>query len=409
MFRGLKVGEVLSVDLAEDQSSIHVQVRLVGSARSMARSGSQFWIERPRLDLTEVRGLDTLLAGHYIAFQPGPVNFELARQFEGLADPPPMPREDGALEVQLDANERLGVMRGTPILYRGVEIGRVAHVALAKDSATVKITAIVDADFAELVRDNSRWWIVRGVQLKAGLGGLQLSMDSLSSLLRGGIGLATPPSPGKPVVTGHSFPLHAEPDSQWLEWQPRLAASSIPKGDAALPLPVPVRVVASWQSKLFGFDRRKSVQCWGLLLDDGTLAVPRGFVGRADLESGPVTLETLGQSWPLAQADMTALSGIDLLKLPEGLDTSAWTAWPVRQLEANCVGLVRVVNPELREPVAIDSTRLEQTAEGFRIHSSVSLASELEGSPVVLASSGKVFGLLTRARSGWNIAPVLPR
>ena len=48
--RGIVVGEVMSIDLNEDLSGVDVRVRLVTQARSIARQGSQFWIEVPRLN-----------------------------------------------------------------------------------------------------------------------------------------------------------------------------------------------------------------------------------------------------------------------------------------------------------------------------------------------------------------------
>jgi hypothetical protein len=117
-YRGISVGEVTSVELASDAEAVAVGVRLVGASRELARVGTQFWIERPRLDLTEVRGLETLIGGRYIAMQPttlgSPGNAQVSGEFTGLAEPPPLPRRDGSLEIELDASRRLGIVRGAP-------------------------------------------------------------------------------------------------------------------------------------------------------------------------------------------------------------------------------------------------------------------------------------------------------
>ena len=86
LYRGLKVGEVVDVGLRESLDDIVVDVRLTGHARQFAKVGSQFWIERPRLDLTEIRGLETLIGGRYIAVQPSSLDSQEQLQFEGLAE-----------------------------------------------------------------------------------------------------------------------------------------------------------------------------------------------------------------------------------------------------------------------------------------------------------------------------------
>ncbi len=95
-----------------------VGVRLVGSAQKLALVGTQFWIERPRLDISEVRGLDTLVSGRYLALEPPLGQAKPSQSFDGLSQPPPLVRREGSLELELEARQRLGLVRGAPITYR---------------------------------------------------------------------------------------------------------------------------------------------------------------------------------------------------------------------------------------------------------------------------------------------------
>ena len=70
-YRGIVVGKVESVVLAEGLGGIDVQVRLMPEATDLARAGSRFWIVRPQLDLSGATGLDTLLGANYLAVLPG--------------------------------------------------------------------------------------------------------------------------------------------------------------------------------------------------------------------------------------------------------------------------------------------------------------------------------------------------
>ena len=70
--RGIEVGEVESVEIADDLKGVTVSIKMQEQAADLARRGSQFWIERPRVSLAGVAGLDTVVGAKYIAVQPGP-------------------------------------------------------------------------------------------------------------------------------------------------------------------------------------------------------------------------------------------------------------------------------------------------------------------------------------------------
>jgi paraquat-inducible protein B len=407
-YRGIDIGEVTHIELQTETASVSVVVRLVGTGRDLARLGTQFWIERPRLDLTEIRGLETLLGGRYIAMQPSASQSPPASSFTGLAEAPPLPRRDGSLEVELDASSRLGLVRGAPITYRGLEVGRVSHVALASDGASVKIGAVIDTEYAELVRDNSKWWTIGGIELDASLTGVQVSVESLSAWVRGGIAFATPLAPGERVVTGHRFVLEAEPQSEWLQWQPRIALGGSSRSAIGLALPRPVRVVASWQASWLGLYRRRTLQTWGIALDDKALHVPSEFIRQASQAGDEVAIEVAGKSFPLgSNAAVTKLlekaGSLFSLPLPQSVQLARWPAAETSpQWDSQSVLLV--VNPELSEPLAIDGTRLAKSgSQRITIAPGVAIAPALTGSPVVHATSGKLLGLLVLSDNQWSI------
>ncbi len=407
-FRGIVVGEVTYVELQQSLESISVGVRLVGASRELARAGTQFWIERPRLDLTEIRGLETLLGGRYIAMQPSSLDSPVTTEFIGLAEPPPLPRRDGSLELELDASSRLGLVRGAPITYRGLEVGRVSKVGLASDGASVKVSVVIDTEYAELVRANSKWWAIGGIELDASLTGVQVSIESLSAWIRGGIAFATPPTPGERVVTGHRFMLEAEPQSEWLQWQPRIAVRGSNQSVGGKELPRPIRVVASWQASWLGLYRRRTLETWGIALEDKSLRVPSSFVRKALEADSDVLIEVAGKSFALSSSIPSAealKNSNELVALP--LPAEAQVAqWPLADIaiEWSSQTVLLIVNPELNEPLAIDGTRITSgTAGRIAIAPGVAIALPLSGSPVVNSSSGKLLGLLDYNNGKWSI------
>jgi hypothetical protein len=306
------------------------------------------------------------------------------------------------LEIELDAASRLGLVRGAPITYRGLEVGRVSNVGLSGDGTTVKVHAVVDAEYAELVRANSKWWAIGGIKLDANLRGVQIAIDSVSAWIRGGIAFATPEEPGERVVTGHRFVLEAEPQPEWLGWQPRIAVghSQVNGRD----LPVPIRVVASWTSSIVGLYRRRTVECWGIALSDRALRVPASFVKAAREAGTEVLIELIGQSFPFDPEKVT-VNG-PLAKIPFPAQTRL-VIWPIEKItsEWSSRSVLLIVNRELSEPLPIDGTRLEPFQDtGIRVAPGVALSDALDGSPVIVSRSGQLIGLLVEHDDGWIIA-----
>ncbi|MCR9293022.1 MAG: MlaD family protein [bacterium] len=399
-FRGTSVGEVTDVALTDNADAVLVHVRLVGAARKLARAGTQFWIERPRLDLTEIRGLETLLGGRYIAMQPTLDKSDPQFRFVGLAEPPPLPRRDGSLEIELDAANRMGLVRGAPIAYRGLEVGRVSNVGLSHDGATAKVAVIIDAEYADLVRENSKWWAMGGLKIDADLRGVHIAVESLSAWVRGGIAFATPEYPGKRVVTGHRFVLEPQPMPEWLDWQPRIAVGHA--SALGIEMPRPLRVVASWQSSFLGLSRRRTSQCWGIALSDGSLYVPADFLKRAaDLDT-PVNVEIAGKSFALVPEMVKFRGATASLPVPKLVEVSNWETKRIGTWDGKSILLV--INPELSEPLALDATRVSLDPElGLEIAEGVPIASSLEGSPVLVAESAELLGLLVQRENKWFV------
>jgi paraquat-inducible protein B len=220
-YRGVPIGEVTTIEVSEDQQYVEVKARLRQSASSIAKEGSKFWIVRPEVDIGNISGLSTIITGPYIQVLPG--GGKPKAEFIGLERPPPV-LEPGLNIIVAAAN--LGSIRpGAPVQYRGIEVGFVTNTELSRDATMVHIDVFIRQRYARLVRIGSRFWAVGGVDVNASLfRGVEINIQSLRSLITGGIAFATPEDPkSAPVKDGTIFLLHDKPQKEWLEWSPKLA------------------------------------------------------------------------------------------------------------------------------------------------------------------------------------------
>ena len=191
--RGIDVGEVKDVHLADDLNDVIVHVRLRPDAEALAAAGARFWVVRPRLGFAGVEGLETLVGPRYMALLPGPPGGAPQRAFIGLAQPPMIESvEPGDLEIVLEADARGSLRPGAPLTFRGVHVGVVVSVGLASDGSIIEARIHIPKQHRPLVRAETKFWDAGGVNVDLGLSGMSVEMDSLAELFAGGVAMATP-------------------------------------------------------------------------------------------------------------------------------------------------------------------------------------------------------------------------
>ena len=270
--RGIDIGRVKSVDLSPRLDGVEVHATLDATAADIACDGTRFWIVRPQLDLTGVRGLETAVGSKYIAVIQGD-SATRRYQFDGLAAAPPDRSGGDGIELILRGDQRWGLNSGSPITWRGVEVGQVLSSGLSPNALNVDTRIHIMEPYRRLVRRNSKFWVTSGIQMGFDVGGFELTTDSLASLARGGASFMTPgtdPQNQGSVRPGDVFTLHREKDDKWLE-----SATAIDLLDRTPP-PV-ATVVSSWKQKKFGIKRSQEIHASALTVrsnGDVTIYLP---------------------------------------------------------------------------------------------------------------------------------------
>ena len=226
-YRGAEIGKVDSVALSTNHQYAVVKIKLRREVRSLAREGSAFWIVSPQLGLGNITGLGTIVSGAYIEVSPG--EGQPQTEFIGVENSPRMIDPKGRLVI-LRTDKGGSLRAGVPIYYRGVEVGAVKETRLSADASAVEIHGVIRERFAALVTPESKFWNVTGMDVRVGLfRGAEINVESLKSLLLGGIAFATPERSGnQPARDGMIFRLYDEADKNWLKWTPSIEIPSEP-------------------------------------------------------------------------------------------------------------------------------------------------------------------------------------
>jgi paraquat-inducible protein B len=207
-YKDVNIGQVTKVKLSEDFTKVVVTAKIDKSAEGLIVKDAKFWVEQPRVTLSGISGIGTLLSGNFIALEVGKSD-EKRRDFIGLEVPPAITLDQPGRQFVLHADELGSVGLGSPLYYRRLNVGQVIGYDLAEDGRSVTIKVFVNAPYDKYVTAATRFWQASGIDVTMGANGLTVQTQSVLSVLIGGIAFETPPTSQemKPAAAKTAFPL----------------------------------------------------------------------------------------------------------------------------------------------------------------------------------------------------------
>lgn len=189
-YLGLSVGEIESVTLDAKSKKIIAKALVNPNYMSMiAKEGSLFKIISPQISAGGIENLDSLLQP-YIDVEIG--NGKASTRFDLAQTTPSRNKFTNGVPFILETNDALNLTEGSPVFYRGIEVGAVLKLALNTLGDRVLIHIAISPKYRHLVRKNSEFWISSGYNFSLGWKGAEFNTGSVQQLLKGGISFSTP-------------------------------------------------------------------------------------------------------------------------------------------------------------------------------------------------------------------------
>lgn len=209
--KAVDLGTVEGIRLSKGLHHVVVSLRMRREATPYLTDRARFWVVRPRLTAGNISGLETIVSGSYIGFDPGTGLGKPQRHFAGLEQPPAVRSDEPGRNFTLIARRLGSISPGAPVFYRDIKVGEVLNYDLGNGTGPVHVQVFVRAPYDKFVQQDSRFWNVSGFSVEIGASGVHVEVASLQAVLSGGIGFNAPDGPkGKVAAPGSSFPLYAD-------------------------------------------------------------------------------------------------------------------------------------------------------------------------------------------------------
>ncbi|MBA96504.1 MAG: paraquat-inducible protein B [Sulfitobacter sp.] len=208
-YRDVTVGRVESVGFTEDLSKVLATIRVSKSVAPYIDSSAAFWVVQPEVSARGISGLGTVLSGVYIegswSEKPGP----FANRFSGSSSAPLIRAGESGLQIAFRTVGNGQLTDNAPILYRGIEVGRVGKAEIAPKGNFAIVEALIYEEHRNLINSSTRFWDSSGFSVSIGPAGAEIDFQSLATVIGGGITFDTFVSGGDRVQDGTVFEVFA--------------------------------------------------------------------------------------------------------------------------------------------------------------------------------------------------------
>ncbi len=204
-FRDVTVGKVTGLKLNSTFDGIEITARLNKGTDKLLKTDTAFWVVKPRIGKGGVSGLSTLLSGVYIKMSMGTED-DNRYDFIGLDSPPVTPFGTPGLRVTLDSDDQSRLDIGDPIIFRGIEVGRIEFQYFNIEERVVYYDAFIESPYDKIVTTNTRFWKMKGVEINLTSEGLKVHTGTLETLIGGGVTFGVPANqPKGQVISERAF------------------------------------------------------------------------------------------------------------------------------------------------------------------------------------------------------------
>ncbi|WP_342075211.1 MlaD family protein [Yoonia sp. SS1-5] len=206
-YRDVTVGKVEDVEFAEGLSVVLVHARVQQTVAPYLDDDAQFWVVRPDVSVRGITGLDTVLSGVYIEGNWDTEPDVAQLEFSGLERPVLTRAGQQGRSIVLRATDGGSVTAGAPVLHKGLQVGYLESPELSPDGTQVLVNAFVESPYDQRITSSTRFWDTSGFSVSFGTGGVSLDVNSLASLIEGGVAFDTIVSGGDPIQDGQLFDI----------------------------------------------------------------------------------------------------------------------------------------------------------------------------------------------------------
>ena len=218
VYKGVTVGHVVNIRIAQNVNDVEMTLRLESRARSHLGRGTKFWLIGAEPSLTDLNSLKATLSGVSVGISPGEGGPQ--RHFVGLDQPPVVPPDQAGTLYAVEGVYVGSTRVGSGVYYHGLQVGRVTRESI-RDPQNARLVIFVNAPYDKLVRPGTLFFNAAAANISLDAGHFSALLGPGSSVITGGIEFDTPETAAGEAQSPPDTLFHYYPDKSQAQEQPR--------------------------------------------------------------------------------------------------------------------------------------------------------------------------------------------
>ena len=220
LYKGIQVGKIEDIKLNKNLKTLNAKAYIYNEYKDIASKNSTFYIVKPNISLTKISGLETIIKGSYVNIIKG--DGKLSSNFYVHQNRPSNSLINDGLKVTLKGKSSGSLTVNSSVYYKKIKVGEIHSIELNKNSKFVNIKLFIYNKYKNLIRENSNFYNVSGIDIDISLLGASVRADSLDSVVFGGISFSTPNNYGPKAKNNSKFTLYKKAKIEWANFNPEI-------------------------------------------------------------------------------------------------------------------------------------------------------------------------------------------
>ena len=188
LFKGHGIGRINNIYYDNKSQSFIAEATINPAFTELVTENAQFWLEKTSLSFSKIANLGNIITGDYVGFSHSD-NYQQEKQKKTFSLASSQINEENDLSLVLIADDANGLTEGALVTYKGLTIGRIVTLALTNDNKHVQAQLKINNQYQYLLNENSKFYLLSGVDFKASLKGVKVNSKPLQNFIKGGVAL----------------------------------------------------------------------------------------------------------------------------------------------------------------------------------------------------------------------------
>jgi len=183
LYKNIEIGQVTKIALNTD---IFVTITIDKKYKYLFGKESKIYLQGIKISLDKIENISSTVFGDNLYLIADKNNGLKSNYRIDAVNPDDTFYEEG-LRIKLKAKESKNITVGSPIYYKGFEVGEIYDADLTTNGQFVIFDLFIKKRYANIVQPTSKFYKATTIDMEVGVFGAKIKMGSAKSMLKGGI------------------------------------------------------------------------------------------------------------------------------------------------------------------------------------------------------------------------------